>query len=97
VRRLVALRRRSPTLARDHLGQVLGVENDYVILAAFLRDYRSTAHDAPFVPARREEFAALLDTFMLDKAIYELIYELNNRPDWVRIPLRGILSLLREP
>jgi maltose alpha-D-glucosyltransferase/alpha-amylase len=33
---------------------------------------------------------------VLDKAFYELHYELNNRPDWVRIPLRGVLSLLRE-
>ena len=31
---------------------------------------------------------------MLDKAFYELSYELNNRPDWVRIPLRGVLALL---
>jgi maltose alpha-D-glucosyltransferase/alpha-amylase len=66
------------------------------VAAAFVRGYRSTAHDAPFVPARREDFAALLDGFMLDKAFYELMYELNNRPDWVRIPLRGILSLLRD-
>ena len=31
---------------------------------------------------------------MLDKAFYELVYELNNRPDWVRIPLRGVLELI---
>jgi maltose alpha-D-glucosyltransferase/alpha-amylase len=36
----------------------------------------------------------LLDAFVLEKAVYELNYELNNRPDWVRIPLRGILQLL---
>jgi maltose alpha-D-glucosyltransferase/alpha-amylase len=34
----------------------------------------------------------LLQLFMVDKALYELNYELNNRPDWVRIPVRGILS-----
>jgi maltose alpha-D-glucosyltransferase/alpha-amylase len=35
----------------------------------------------------------LLTAYLLDKALYELSYELNNRPDWVRIPLQGILSL----
>jgi maltose alpha-D-glucosyltransferase/alpha-amylase len=36
----------------------------------------------------------LLDVSMLEKAIYELGYEMNNRPEWVRIPLEGILQLL---
>jgi maltose alpha-D-glucosyltransferase / alpha-amylase len=36
----------------------------------------------------------LLDVFLLEKALYELNYELNNRPDWVRIPLHGIVRLL---
>ena len=40
-------------------------------------------------------FQALLETFVLEKALYELVYELNNRPAWVRIPLQGILSLSR--
>ena len=52
-------------------------------------------------PARRScrpstrERDALLQLFVLDKALYELNYELNNRPDWVRIPLRGIFDLLK--
>ena len=37
----------------------------------------------------------LLDLFLLEKALYEVRYELQNRPDWVVIPLRGILSLLQ--
>jgi maltose alpha-D-glucosyltransferase/alpha-amylase len=64
--------------------------------AAFLRAYRDTAGDVPFLPTQSGAFAALLDTFLLDKAFYELVYELNNRPDWVRIPLRGVLGLLGD-
>ena len=40
--------------------------------------------------------ADLLTALLLEKSIYELSYELNNRPDWVVIPLRGILELLEE-
>jgi maltose alpha-D-glucosyltransferase / alpha-amylase len=61
--------------------------------AGFLRAYHAAAGDAAFLPASRGDLAALLDSFMLEKAFYELSYELNNRPDWVRIPLRGILAL----
>jgi maltose alpha-D-glucosyltransferase/alpha-amylase len=38
----------------------------------------------------------LLELFLLAKAYYELAYELNNRPDWVTIPLHGVRSLLAE-
>lgn len=64
------------------------------VSAAFLRAYRAAARGETFLSAERAAFAALLDAFQLDKAFYELNYELNNRPDWVRIPLRGILTLL---
>jgi maltose alpha-D-glucosyltransferase/alpha-amylase len=64
--------------------------------AEFLRAYRATAHDAPFLPASGEHFRKLLAVFLLDKALYELAYELNNRPTWVRVPLIGILSLPLE-
>jgi maltose alpha-D-glucosyltransferase/alpha-amylase len=45
------------------------------------------------VPADAEAFEQLLEIYVLDKALYELMYELNNRPAWVRIPLAGILAL----
>jgi maltose alpha-D-glucosyltransferase/alpha-amylase len=64
------------------------------VSAAFLREYLAAAGDAPFLPRDPDEFAGLLDRFTLAKAFYELNYELNNRPDWVRIPLGGVLSLL---
>jgi trehalose synthase-fused probable maltokinase len=45
-------------------------------------------------PANREP---LLRALLIDKAFYELSYELNNRPDWVDIPLEGLLKLLQSP
>ncbi|HEX5757662.1 MAG TPA: maltose alpha-D-glucosyltransferase [Thermoanaerobaculia bacterium] len=62
--------------------------------AAFLQCYLETAAGAPFLPPSRDELKMLLDAFVLEKAIYELAYELNNRPGWVAIPLHGIRRLL---
>jgi maltose alpha-D-glucosyltransferase/alpha-amylase len=59
----------------------------------FLRAYREAIGDSPIIPAAREEFDALLQIYILDKVLYELVYELDNRPAWIRIPLHGILSL----
>jgi maltose alpha-D-glucosyltransferase/alpha-amylase len=66
------------------------------VSAAFLRAYREAVADAALLPAKNAELGLLLDAFLLDKALYELNYELNNRPTWTRIPLLGILALCRE-
>jgi maltose alpha-D-glucosyltransferase/alpha-amylase len=60
---------------------------------AFLTAYDETARPAGIYATERD-FQALLATFELEKALYELRYELNNRPDWVRWPLAGISRLL---
>ena len=62
--------------------------------AAFLRQYLETVGKAPFVPRDRGELRVLLDAFLLEKAVYELGYELNNRPSWLPIPMRGIEQIL---
>ena len=49
---------------------------------------------APILPQTLEECGCCSSAFLLEKAIYEVAYELNNRPDWVRIPLTGILEQL---
>jgi maltose alpha-D-glucosyltransferase/alpha-amylase len=63
--------------------------------SAFLRVYRLSMKAAGglLVPEDAEVFEQLLEIYVLDKALYELMYELNNRPAWVRIPLAGILAL----
>jgi maltose alpha-D-glucosyltransferase/alpha-amylase len=61
------------------------------VSAAYLRAYLNATHGAPFLPSRIADVEALLQLFSLDKALYELGYELNNRPDWVHIPLAGLL------
>ncbi|HET7618498.1 MAG TPA: hypothetical protein VFK20_08310, partial [Vicinamibacterales bacterium] len=55
--------------------------------ASFLGGYRAAVGNAAFLPARPETFDWLLGLSMLDKAFYELAYELNSRPDWTHIPL----------
>ncbi|HKV53727.1 MAG TPA: maltose alpha-D-glucosyltransferase [Candidatus Binataceae bacterium] len=61
---------------------------------AFLKQYLETAAGSAIVPKDTAELRILLDAFVLDKAIYELGYELNNRPDWVTIPLHGIEQIV---
>ena len=63
--------------------------------AAFLRSYLEIAEPAGLVPTDREQLGLLLRCYTLDKSLYELQYELNNRPKWVRIPLAAI-ALLAE-
>lgn len=67
-----------------------------IVGAEFLKSYFGTAANAAFVGSSQEERRLLFDAFLLQKALYEVAYELNNRPDWVRIPLRGILNLIGD-
>lgn len=62
----------------------------------FLDEYLKTARGAEFLPPSRAEILALLQLHVLEKAVYELGYELNNRPDWVAIPLEGISKSLES-
>jgi maltose alpha-D-glucosyltransferase/alpha-amylase len=61
---------------------------------AFVRAYLAESGDAAHLPRTRDEQRVLLDAYLLEKALYEIVYELNNRPEWVGIPLRGVLDLL---
>jgi maltose alpha-D-glucosyltransferase/alpha-amylase len=60
------------------------------VSAAYLRAYRKTTENSGLLPRSEEEFFVMLPAFLLNKAIYEIGYELNNRPEWLRIPLLGL-------
>jgi maltose alpha-D-glucosyltransferase/alpha-amylase len=60
----------------------------------FRAAYRKATRGSPVYPANKLQGKALIDFFTLEKAVYEVTYELANRPDWVSIPLTGILRLL---
>jgi maltose alpha-D-glucosyltransferase/alpha-amylase len=60
----------------------------------FLAAYREAAADARLYPPAAEQSDLLLRHFMLRRALYEIRYELHNRPEWVAIPLQGVLELL---
>ena len=62
--------------------------------ASYLQAYAAEARLGRFLPADKAQLRTLLYIYLLEKALYELRYELNNRPDWVKIPLEGIVQLL---
>jgi maltose alpha-D-glucosyltransferase/alpha-amylase len=63
----------------------------------FLESYLETAANATFLPQKESDLMPLLEAYLLDKAVYEVGYELNHRPDWVLIPVRGIKHILNLP
>jgi maltose alpha-D-glucosyltransferase / alpha-amylase len=60
----------------------------------FLRSYIEALGTSPIVPGNATDLATMLRAFLLEKAVYEIGYELNNRPDWLDIPLAGVEMLL---
>jgi maltose alpha-D-glucosyltransferase/alpha-amylase len=64
------------------------------VSAAFLRGYLWETDESGVVPDDLEHTRILLDAYLIEKAVYELGYELNNRPDWVEIALDGVLTHL---
>jgi len=66
------------------------------VSAAFLNGYLTVMGNSDVLPQDPAELASLLEIYLLEKAIYELGYELGNRPPWAFIPLHGLLELLGD-
>jgi maltose alpha-D-glucosyltransferase/alpha-amylase len=64
------------------------------VTQAFLDAYREAARGVGSVPEDPDALDALIRLFVIEKALYEVRYELNNRPDWLGVPLAGLAELL---
>ncbi|MGN6107287.1 MAG: maltose alpha-D-glucosyltransferase [Kofleriaceae bacterium] len=64
------------------------------VAASFLGGYLDRAHGSPLIPKKSADLQMLIEFYLLEKCIYEIGYELNNRPEWLDIPLRGLLALI---
>jgi maltose alpha-D-glucosyltransferase/alpha-amylase len=63
--------------------------------AAFIDGYDRVARETGLAPVAAEA-SGLVELFLFEKALYELAYEIDNRPDWIRIPLRGLVDALEH-
>jgi maltose alpha-D-glucosyltransferase/alpha-amylase len=91
---------------RSHLERGMGRPEDVPALAArgrlwqlwvttrYLAGYLAEADGDVYVPTDEDDVGMLLRAFLLDKALYEVRYDLSHRPHWAGIPLAGILQLL---
>ena len=66
-------------------------------IGVFLETYASLIQEHNINIGYRQERIFLLEYCMLEKAVYELGYEMNSRPRWAVIPLQGIMSIINEP
>jgi maltose alpha-D-glucosyltransferase/alpha-amylase len=65
-----------------------------VVAHRFLQTYVRKAAEGNFLPSDESQIHAVLTAYLVEKALYELRYELNSRPDWAAIPLKGLLQML---
>jgi maltose alpha-D-glucosyltransferase / alpha-amylase len=66
------------------------------VRSAYVSEYLKAIGGARFVPVDDREKERMLAFYQLEKCIYEIRYELNNRPDWVEIPLSGLRQAMAE-
>jgi len=78
---------------RKYLKPWAEVWSDYM-RKQFLDSYLLTVKESVLAPPKEDEFHLLLDAYILEKAVYEVGYEVNNRPGWISIPVNGIKKIL---
>jgi maltose alpha-D-glucosyltransferase/alpha-amylase len=85
--------------APDENGKIARALDDWRTrsVATVLAAYRESMTDPRLWPADPREASQLLDFFLLEKALYEIEYELAHRPDWLRVPLAGTWRILSQP
>jgi len=66
------------------------------VSVVFLRFYLDGVQGAHLLPEEMGSLKILLDAYLLEKAVYEIGYELNNRPEWIKVPIQGILQLIES-
>ena len=68
----------------------------YYISRLYLKGYFDHARGKDYMPEDPKDFRILMQTFLLEKSLIELNYEIENRPEWIIIPLRGIKAVLKQ-
>ncbi|HWI12854.1 MAG TPA: alpha-amylase, partial [Burkholderiales bacterium] len=91
--RASALQRHTQSDAALEREQALAADWERHTRAVFLSAYEAAARGAGLY-ASFADVAGLLRLFEIEKALYELRYEMSNRPDWIGVPLRGIAQLV---
>ena len=67
------------------------------VASAFIASYLDQLKSDALLPEAPEDVRLVLDMYLLDKCLYQVAYELNNRPNWVGIPLHGLIDWLDMP
>jgi maltose alpha-D-glucosyltransferase/alpha-amylase len=85
----------------DHPDKLEGVKEvladwEHVAAAAFMEGYVAALEGVASVPVDAAQMHSLIDLFLIEKALYELRYEMNNRPDWLPIPVAGLMGILHR-
>ncbi|MEO1017877.1 MAG: alpha-amylase, partial [Pseudomonadota bacterium] len=85
----------SATIDHDYARELIDSWREHAT-RAFLEGYQAAAADIASMPKDVGNANRMLEFFILEKALYEISYEAANRPDWLAIPLTGVLRLLDE-
>jgi maltose alpha-D-glucosyltransferase / alpha-amylase len=88
---------KSDDVRAEDLSRTLALSKSWSfwVSVVFLQSYLESTRSAAFLPKSKDELKSMLDMYLLHKAIYELNYEMNNRPDWASVPIHGILEILQ--